>query len=47
MMYQAVKYNSKNEALSAFKKMVERKRERVENAQRELDQIAKYRIETA
>ena len=44
-MYQAVKYNSRNEALLAFRKMVERKKERVENANRELQQISKYRLQ--
>ena len=44
-MYQAVKYNSRSEALAALRKMVERKKERVESAQRELEQIAKYRLQ--
>ena len=42
-MYQAVQYHSRSEALSAFRRMVERKKERVEEAQRELEQITKYR----
>ena len=39
MMYETVRYGSREDALSAFKKMMQRKREWVENTQRELDEI--------
>ena len=35
MMYKNVKYNNRNEALAAFKKMVQRKKEWIEKTERE------------
>lgn len=42
-MYQAVKYNSRSEALAALRKMVERKRQWVEESERYFEQMAEYR----
>lgn len=38
-MYKAVKYNNREEALAAFRKMMERKREWVEKTEQEFSQL--------
>ena len=42
-MYKKVIYNSKEEAVAAFRKMVQKKREWVEQAERELDELSQKR----
>lgn len=42
-MYKKVIYNSREEAVAAFQKMVQKKREWVEQAERELDELSKKR----
>ncbi|MBO7045631.1 MAG: hypothetical protein J6W38_04675 [Prevotella sp.] len=42
-MYKKVVYNSKEDAMAAFKKMVQRKREWVAQAEKELEEIATKR----
>ena len=46
-MYQAVKYNKATEAIEAFHKMVERKRQWVEESERYFKQMAEYRRQAA
>ena len=40
-MFKAVKYNSRKEALAAFRKMVERKKEWVERTEQEFAMLRK------
>lgn len=47
MTYQAVKYNSKEEALSAYRKMIERKKQWIEESERYFQQMAEYRRQAA
>lgn len=42
-MYTKVKYNSREEAVAAFKKMVQRKYEWVKQAEKELEELSKKR----
>lgn len=42
-MYTKVKYNNKEEAVAAFKRMVQRKREWVAQAESELEELAQKR----
>ena len=42
-MYKKVVYNSKEDAMTAFKKMVQRKREWVAQAEKELEELAAER----
>ena len=42
-MYTKVNYNSKEEAVAAFRRMVQRKREWVEQAEKELEELSQKR----
>jgi hypothetical protein len=42
-MYKRVIYNNREDAVAAFKKMVQRKREWVKQAEKELDDLALQR----
>jgi len=42
-MYTKVKYKTKEEAVAAFKRMVQRKREWVAQAEKELEELAQKR----
>ena len=42
-MYTKVKYNNREEAVAAFKKMVQRKYEWVKQAEKELEELSKKR----
>ena len=43
-MYKAVKYNNKSEALTALRKMVERKKEWVEKTEQELAMLRQQNV---
>jgi len=47
MKYEAVHYNNRDEALSAFRKMIERKKQWVAKTEKQFEQIAVYRKELA
>ena len=47
MEYEAINYNSRSEALAAFRKMVERKKQWVEKTEKEFEQLALYRQQLA
>ena len=42
-MYTKVKYNNREEAVAAFRRMVQRKRERVTQAEKELEELSQKR----
>ena len=43
MEYQAIKYKSKDEAIAAFRKMIERKKQWMEKTEKEFEQLSMYR----
>ena len=43
MMYKKVKYDSKEDAVAAFRRMVQRKKEWVAQTERELEELAQER----
>ena len=47
MEYEAINYKNRNEALAAFRKMIERKKEWVEKTEKEFEQLALYRKQLA
>ena len=47
MEYEAINYNNRNEALAAFRKMIERKKQWVEKTEKEFEQLALYRQQLA
>ncbi len=40
-MYTAVRYDTQEDAVAAFKKMIQRKREWIKNTEKELEQLRK------
>lgn len=47
MEYEAINYSNSNEALTAFRKMIERKKQWVEKTEKEFEQLALYRQQLA
>ena len=43
MKYEAIQYNDRTEALAAFRKMIERKRQWIEKTERDFEKLATYR----
>ena len=47
MEYEAINYSNRNEALAAFRRMIERKKQWVEKTEKEFEQLALYRQQLA
>lgn len=47
MDYEAISYSNRNEAIAAFRKMIERKKQWIEKTEKEFEQLALYRQQLA